>query len=278
MSKIKIKFSFLFLLLIMFFLNCFEKFILIFIFVSLHEFGHIIVGRIFSVKTEKVIITPVGETAIMKDIDNITNIKKFIIYMAGPLVNIIFGLIFFSLKNDFLANINFLIAGFNLLPIYPLDGGRVLILILNKFFPVMITNKIIFRLGIFFSLVFIFLGIIQINLFPYNMTLLCIGIYLFKIKYKMYFNMTFDFYKHIMKNKKNSEPIAPLKVFYLDEKFEIKKLLKNFYFETYSMFYVLVNNKFEKKLFEWDIINYIQNKGVFGNVLDVIKYKENYKK
>ena len=58
---------------------------------------------------------------------NILSVKKIIVALAGPLINlliVIFGIIF-----DLDVNIvysNFIILIFNLLPIYPLDGGRIL--------------------------------------------------------------------------------------------------------------------------------------------------------
>ena len=90
MSGVKIKFSFIIIIFIMAVFGFFERFMIIFLFVSLHEAGHIIVGNIFNVKTKKVIITPVGEIAIMKNTDNLSFIKKLIILISGPCVNIFF--------------------------------------------------------------------------------------------------------------------------------------------------------------------------------------------
>ncbi len=61
-------------------------------------------------------------------------IKKLIIASAGPLVNVIFGIIFYILKNETLTYINILIFIFNMLPIYPLDGGRIIKEIVSIFF------------------------------------------------------------------------------------------------------------------------------------------------
>ncbi len=274
LRKLKIKYSFFFLAFFMIIFGFFLQFIIIFLFVSLHEAGHIIFAKFFSVETKKVIITPVGETAVMKNIDSVSFWKKFIIFVSGPLVNIFFGTVFLFFDNnifEFVENINFTLAFFNLLPIYPLDGGRIFMLFLNKFFPIILSNKIIIRVSVAFSVLFIIIGIIQLVLFPYNISFLCIGLYLFKERNKTYFSMTFDFYKHIIKKKNVLGNMTLLKSFYINENFEIKKVLKNFYFDCYCVFYVYVNGKFQRKIFEWEIIDYIQRKGVYGNILDIFR-------
>jgi len=280
LKKLKIRYSFLFLAFFMLIFGFFLQFFVIFIFVSLHEAGHIILAKFFSVETKKVIITPIGETAVMKNIDNVSFWKKFVIFLSGPFVNIFFGIFFLFFDSDifeFAGNINFTLAFFNLLPIYPLDGGRIFMLFLNKFFPIILSNKIVIRVSVAFSVLFMFFGIIQLVLFPYNLSFLCIGLYLFKERNKTYFSMTFDFYKRIIKKKSKLGNMTLLKSFYLNENFEIKKILKNFYFDCYCVFYVYVNGKFQRKIFEWEIIEYIQKKGVYGNILDIFK-EERYGK
>ena len=109
----------------------------------IHELGHVVMGIIMGLKIEKIEIMPLGVSVSFKlKIDdynkkikkgNILQLKKIAIAMAGPLTNLIMLLIVLNtninlkiVSNEILAYANILIIFFNLLPIYPLDGGRIL--------------------------------------------------------------------------------------------------------------------------------------------------------
>ena len=125
----------------------FEIYIIIMIFAIIHELGHLVAGLILGFKVKELKLTPIGvrlqfnvtnkeyNEKIKKG--NKLNIKKAIIALAGPLTNLIIFITLILLKllgfvftNTYIYQIiiysNILIAIFNMLPIYPMDGGRVI--------------------------------------------------------------------------------------------------------------------------------------------------------
>ena len=150
--KIKLNLN-IFLFLILFFItNQIEVYALVMVFALVHELAHLVCGVVLGFKPDTFKIMPLGfsiefETKIddyNKKIikSNILAVKKILIALSGPLINlfiVIIGLIFNIDTNIIYAN--FLILIFNLLPIYPLDGGRILINILKIFYGNRKANK-----------------------------------------------------------------------------------------------------------------------------------------
>lgn len=118
-----------------------EIYSMVMIFALLHEFGHLIVGLLCGMKPDKLSIMPFGISISFKikpeeynkkiKEGNSIEIKKIIVALAGPITNLIFILIVNNININIVKGImiiytNLLIMIFNLLPIYPLDGGRIL--------------------------------------------------------------------------------------------------------------------------------------------------------
>lgn len=118
-----------------------EIYAVIMAFAFLHEMGHLICGLVLGFKTKALKIMPLGVyiefSVIHEDYNkkvkkgNRLAIKKMILALAGPFTNIVIIVICQLLKKyismELVSQIiyaNILIAIFNLLPIYPLDGGR----------------------------------------------------------------------------------------------------------------------------------------------------------
>ena len=118
--------------------------VLLFACVVAHEFGHIFTARAFGVPTTDVTLLPIGGVARLERIPEAPR-EEFLIAIAGPLVNVAIAFVLVLLAGarlnaddlnavdsmhvsltDRLAAVNIILALFNMIPAFPMDGGRVL--------------------------------------------------------------------------------------------------------------------------------------------------------
>ncbi len=112
------------------------------LFAFLHELGHLFAGILLGFKPQSLKLNALGLSVNFKvntkDYNsklkngNILAVKKLVIAISGPLVNFLLVFLFslfngkvFGIEKNILIYSNLLIGLFNLIPIYPLDGGRI---------------------------------------------------------------------------------------------------------------------------------------------------------
>ncbi len=163
--------------------------------VLLHEFGHSLVAQRLGIEVPDITLLPIGGLARLKTLPD-KPVDEVKIALAGPLVNVVLAPIFFGLALllgasllrpanilegvgslgevlVYLGYINVVLAVFNMIPAFPMDGGRVLRgLLATRFGPVRAT-EISSGVGQFFAIAFVLIGLLT------NPFLALIGIFIF---------------------------------------------------------------------------------------------------
>ena len=162
--KIKIHDTTYIFLLISFLAGYFELTYLLLLNIFIHESGHYIFALLNKIKILKIIIYPVGGITIL-DCDLNISIKKELICLFGGITFQIIFLFLIKKMYDFSLitehvytlnlKINIFLISFNFLPIIPLDGGKLVNLLLDKILPYKYSD--IFSIVISFVFIIIFL-------------------------------------------------------------------------------------------------------------------------
>ena len=149
--------------------------------VVLHELGHALAARYFGIRTRDITLYPIGGVARLERLSE-KPVEELLIALAGPAVNVGIAALLFPLVvllslpggllafwstalGFFLVNLlvtNIVLVGFNLLPAFPMDGGRVLRAILAMPLGRLRATEIAAKVGIAIAVLlvaaFFFLG------------------------------------------------------------------------------------------------------------------------
>lgn len=154
-----------------------KMFIFALIWVFLHEITHILVALKFGCKFYNIEFHIFGMKAELIDIDSLKENQKIIVYLSGALLNIVLAIFFYIINikynSSFIEtsmNLNIGLAVFNLLPAYPLDGSRILEVILSKKMLFKKAQKIISIVSFSIAALFIIIAVI-IYIFLHSLNL-----------------------------------------------------------------------------------------------------------
>lgn len=156
----------------------YKEFLIIFFIIIIHELGHFSAALIYNWKVKSINIYPFGGCINFSESPNKPLYQELVIMLAGPFVQmLLFFLIYFFMRMGIVSfklyflfkNYHYSILFFNLLPALPLDGGRLLNILMCYLRP----YKKSLKYSIYFSY-FIFLILIVVNHHNFNMLLLVI--------------------------------------------------------------------------------------------------------
>ncbi|SEO22663.1 Zn-dependent protease (includes SpoIVFB) [Halogranum amylolyticum] len=147
----------------------------LFVGVLLHELGHSWVARRYGLEIESITLWVFGGLARFSAIPREWD-REFWIAVAGPVTSVLVGLGCAAVVQlvpsrfpvivfvfGWLAVVNVTLAAFNLLPAFPMDGGRVLRALLARSRPYGVATRIAARIGVVFALLFAVVGVVGFN-------------------------------------------------------------------------------------------------------------------
>ena len=192
--KIEINLKIIVFIILFFLLNNIDTYLIFLLFVFIHELAHLFCGIWIGGKPRKLYLNPLGVSLEFYSYGKKSPLYKICFFFVGPLINLIIAIIFFFIKYDeyYKSKIiytNLALCIFNLIPIIPLDGGKILKEILKKIIGINNANKFIIIISktflVIISLIYS-IAIIEIK----NIYLLLLLIYLWYLYFleeKKYF-------------------------------------------------------------------------------------------
>lgn len=242
MGKLKIKFQPLFALycFVCIYFNWFNQIFFYVITVTFHEWGHYFVANHYGYKIDSLIYSLSG--AGITTTEEFKNKDEIKIAIAGPLINVFLILIIICLwwifPLSYLYTYDFLICNlvvlfFNLLPIYPLDGGRIIMSLVTRR---KLNKKQFIKINRIFCLIIasLFFILFVISLFfKFNLNLLITSLFLTINGIFCDKNQYYDKIKSL--NKSKLEKPIEIKVFRVAEENE-KNLIKYIHKDYISIF------------------------------------------
>jgi Zn-dependent protease/predicted transcriptional regulator len=158
-------------------LNSLEFVLALFACVVLHEFGHALTARRYGITTKDITLLPIGGVSRFEKMPD-KPWQEFWVSIAGPLVNfVIGGLIYLALfltsgfepvrgltvaKGSFLERLliaNVVLGAFNLIPAFPMDGGRILRALLSTRMDHVRATQVAAGIGQALALIFGLIGL-----------------------------------------------------------------------------------------------------------------------
>ena len=146
-----------------------------------HEFGHALAARRYGIRTPDITLLPIGGLARLERMPEKPG-QEIVVALAGPAVNVVIAAALILIMNtrfDFealqrldnpslsfmvrLASVNIFLVLFNLIPAFPMDGGRVLRAVLALWYPRPQATNIAARIGQALAFVFGFVGLMGGN-------------------------------------------------------------------------------------------------------------------
>jgi stage IV sporulation protein FB len=239
----------------------FIELITLFGIVFIHELGHVTMAKSFGWRVKEVQLLPFGGVAVVEESGNIPAKEELWVALAGPAQNVwmagfAFGMMEFSGSDPvwwgYFLQANILLGLFNLLPILPLDGGKVLAALLSFHLCYYKTLHICAWFSLCFSCGIVVYALMRLG--PnggIQLNLLVIGLFLVYSNWMSYLHIPYQFRRFLM--SREGRAIRHLAQGSLAQPIlvgghkEINAIVQMFMREKYHLVYILSKQGFIQK-------------------------------
>jgi len=259
-------------------INWIVRAILVIASLLLHEWAHVFAIRYFGGKVKEVRPFPLGFMAQVSGLEHFAAWERYVAYGAGVLINAIIATWTLTASRlsyvgigwmEQLAFYNIILCIFNLTPVLPLDGGRMLQQFLANRIGALRANRLMLIMGKIASIIFIILGMVQITLFNYNITLLCAGLLISYKNKELAPHLQTAFYRAIRaKYTPQRERLMPYRTIIIPSTATLKYALERIPLDYITVF--LPDGDKNRAFNERALLTHIFTNGLGGTVNDII--------
>src|SRR5690625_5082203 len=245
---------------ISFLTGTFMELSIILIIVVIHELGHYFMSVFLKWRVESIVLWVFGGVMKTEEHGNNSLWEEALVIIAGPLQNIMIYIgVYFLSTYDILPSTvlelifyyNTAILLFNLLPIWPLDGGKLLFVILSSFQP---YRKAYHSMIIFSMIISLVLLLLQLLVFPFTLSAFCLMIFLFMENRTEWKQRFYVFIRFLLKRYEGNSYVNGIQPITTSYQYPLMDVLVQFKRGKKHPIYIYYSNQERKSIDESDCL------------------------
>lgn len=235
---------------------------IILLIVMIHECGHFVMAKIFNWRVQSIMLWVFGGVMKTEEHGNRPLLEEAFVIMAGPFQHI---LIYFFVQLLFMLNFlpvsvfkliifyNTVIFFFNLLPIWPLDGGKLLFIVLSYFFP---FRKAYHSIIICSAVMSITLIIIHFLFLPFTLSLFLLLLFLLMENRTEWKQRYYVFIRFLLNRYEGNAPIRGIEPITVSSHYSLMDIFIQFRQDRKHPIYIRFTNNNRKIIKESECLAY----------------------